>query len=177
MTLVGRQSCQKFLNRSGAISIMRLDPPTEILLKTEKTTLVLEGIGGDKIRCSAGSWKDAKVILEGQVLGCGPMASGCGSRAGRAPKTPVESNRSMNTSRVTDRASRVMRHRVMRYQSSDADCTVARSAELPRTPYHLRADYDPRQASRTRTPRPRRQGGSRARQRNRGRPASQSLPG
>ena len=31
-------------------------PPTETLLKTEKTTLVLEGIGDGKIRCSASSW-------------------------------------------------------------------------------------------------------------------------
>ena len=48
---------------------MRLDPPTEILLKTEKVTLVLEGIGDGKIRCNASSWEDAKVILEGQALG------------------------------------------------------------------------------------------------------------
>ena len=34
---------------------MRLDPPAEIPLKTEKTTLVLEGIGDGKIRCSARS--------------------------------------------------------------------------------------------------------------------------
>ena len=43
-------------------------PPTEILLKTERVTLVLEGIGDGKIRCDASSWEDAKVILEGQVL-------------------------------------------------------------------------------------------------------------
>ena len=44
-------------------------PPSEILLKTEKITLVLEGIGDGKIRCSASSWEDAKVIIEGQVSG------------------------------------------------------------------------------------------------------------
>ena len=48
---------------------MRLDPPPKTLLKTEKTTLILEGIGDGKIRCSASSWGHAKVILEGQVLG------------------------------------------------------------------------------------------------------------
>ena len=44
-------------------------PPAEILLKTEKGTLALEGIGDGKIRCSASCWEDAKVILEGQVFG------------------------------------------------------------------------------------------------------------
>ena len=34
---------------------MRLDPPAETLLKTEKTTLILEGIGDGKIRCTARS--------------------------------------------------------------------------------------------------------------------------
>jgi hypothetical protein len=59
-------------------------------VKTVKVTLVLEGIGDGKIRCSASPWADAKVILDGQVLevraqqeqasyGC------CGSTAGRTP--------------------------------------------------------------------------------------------
>jgi hypothetical protein len=43
--------------------------PAETLLKTEKVTLVLEGTAGGKIRCSASSWEDAKIILEGQALG------------------------------------------------------------------------------------------------------------
>jgi hypothetical protein len=47
---------------------MRTDP-TETLLKTEKVTLVFEGTGEGKIRCSASSWEDAKIILEGQALG------------------------------------------------------------------------------------------------------------
>jgi hypothetical protein len=33
-----------------------------------KVTLVLEGIGDGKIRCSASPWSDAKVILDWQVL-------------------------------------------------------------------------------------------------------------
>jgi hypothetical protein len=37
-------------------------------VKTVKVTLVLEGIGDGKIRCSASPWADAKVILDGQVL-------------------------------------------------------------------------------------------------------------
>ena len=44
-------------------------PPTDILLKTEEVTLVLEGIGDRKIRFAASSSEDAKVILEGQALG------------------------------------------------------------------------------------------------------------
>ncbi len=86
---------------------MRLDPPTEILLKTEKVTLALEGIGDGKIRCSASSWEDAKVILGGQVL----MARANGKRLRflrrRAPKTWSKSGQSISASRATDRASRV----------------------------------------------------------------------
>jgi hypothetical protein len=37
-------------------------------VKTVKVTLVLEGIGDGKIRCSASPWSDAKVILDWQVL-------------------------------------------------------------------------------------------------------------
>ncbi len=37
--------------------------PSEILLKTEKITLVLEGTGDGKTHCSASAWNDAKVIL------------------------------------------------------------------------------------------------------------------
>jgi hypothetical protein len=47
---------------------MRADPPADILLKTEKITLVLEGTGDGKVRCSASAWEDAKTILADQVL-------------------------------------------------------------------------------------------------------------
>jgi len=38
---------------------MREDMPSEILLKTEKHTLVVEGIGDGKIRINARGWEDA----------------------------------------------------------------------------------------------------------------------
>jgi hypothetical protein len=44
---------------------MRAVEPSEILLKTEKITLVIETIGDGKIRCSAGAWEDCN---DGQVL-------------------------------------------------------------------------------------------------------------
>jgi len=47
---------------------MRPAPPAETLLKTEKTVLVLEGIGAGKISLHRKVLGDAKVILEGQVL-------------------------------------------------------------------------------------------------------------
>ena len=40
-------------------------PPAEILMKTEKTTLVLEGIGDGKIPLQRKVLGDAKVILDG----------------------------------------------------------------------------------------------------------------
>jgi hypothetical protein len=40
------------------------------VLKTEKVTLVPEGFGDGKIRCRAGAWSDAKVILEDQDSVC-----------------------------------------------------------------------------------------------------------
>ena len=42
---------------------MRQDPPSEILLQTEKVTLVLEGIGDGEIRCSASPWEDVEAPL------------------------------------------------------------------------------------------------------------------
>ena len=57
---------------------MARSDPTEILLKTEKVTLVLEGIGDGKIRCNASSWQTRRSSLRAKYLGCGPMASGCG---------------------------------------------------------------------------------------------------
>ncbi len=47
---------------------MRAVQPSEIPLKTEKVTLVLEGAGDGKIRCSASSWHDVVVIVKGQLL-------------------------------------------------------------------------------------------------------------
>jgi hypothetical protein len=61
---------------------MRAVPPTEILLRTEQSTLVFERIGESKIRSSARSWGDAKVVLQGQVL------EGAGDR--RAASHPAQ---------------------------------------------------------------------------------------
>jgi hypothetical protein len=40
----------------------------EILLKADKVSMVFERIDGGKIRATATSWDDAKVILPNQVL-------------------------------------------------------------------------------------------------------------
>ena len=110
----------------------------------------------------AGQWQAAAVLAQ-------DAHQDAGQRAGS----------SINASRATDRASRVMRPpRNALPRGPGRGLHLARLAERSRTPYHIRADYDPgKQASRTRTPRSRRQGESRARPRNRGRPASRSLPG
>ena len=47
---------------------MREDLPSGILLKTEKHTLVVEGLGDGKIRVNASGWDDAKVLLPDEVL-------------------------------------------------------------------------------------------------------------
>jgi hypothetical protein len=40
----------------------------ETLLKSEKTSIALEGVGEGKIRANTASWDDPKVILPGQAL-------------------------------------------------------------------------------------------------------------
>ena len=62
-------------------------PPSEILLKTEKVTLALEGIGDGKIRCSVSSWEDVKIHHESQVVEIRAGGSGSGCRASRARQT------------------------------------------------------------------------------------------
>ena len=52
---------------------MREDMPSEILLKTEKYTLVVEGLGEDKIRVNARGWEDATPTMCSR---CGRTASG-----------------------------------------------------------------------------------------------------
>jgi hypothetical protein len=47
---------------------MRAVEPSEILLKTEKITLVLDAIGDGKIRSTASAWEDGKTILADEVL-------------------------------------------------------------------------------------------------------------
>ncbi len=48
--------------------LMRAVDPSEIPLRTEKVTPVLEGIGNGKIRWGVSPWEDAKVILAEEVL-------------------------------------------------------------------------------------------------------------
>jgi hypothetical protein len=47
---------------------MRPTPQSEILLKTEKATLIVEALGDGKVRVNSSAWEDAKVIGEGEVL-------------------------------------------------------------------------------------------------------------
>jgi hypothetical protein len=47
---------------------MRPVQTPEILLKTEKMTLVLEGLGDGKVRATASAWPEAKVMLDGEAL-------------------------------------------------------------------------------------------------------------
>ena len=61
-------------------------PPSEILLKTEKVTLALEGIGDGKIRCSVSSWEDVKIHHESQVVEI--RARGKRLWLPRKPRTP-----------------------------------------------------------------------------------------
>ena len=67
-----------------AICLMtRLGP----LLKSDKTTLVFEAIGDDKVRVTCGSWDDAILAAEGlEVVG---MAKPCGV-PGRAGPRVIE---------------------------------------------------------------------------------------
>ncbi len=46
---------------------MRVDP-SEVLLKTDGTTLVLERLPDGKIRVGSKAWDEKKVLLEGQAL-------------------------------------------------------------------------------------------------------------
>ena len=62
--------------------------PSEILLKTEKHTLVLEGLGDGKIRVNASGWDDAKVLLPDEVLEV--RANGKQPHVLRKPRRPDE---------------------------------------------------------------------------------------
>jgi hypothetical protein len=62
--------------------------PSEILLKTEKHTLVLEGIGESKIRVNASGWDDAKVLLPDELLEV--RANGKQPHVLRKPRRPDE---------------------------------------------------------------------------------------
>ncbi len=42
----------------------RVVEPSEIPLKTEKVTIVIEGAGDGKIRCGASSWEEVMVIVK-----------------------------------------------------------------------------------------------------------------
>jgi hypothetical protein len=55
---------------------MRAVERSEILLKTEKATLVPDGIGHGKIRCGASAWVDGKTILEGRFSTFAAAVSG-----------------------------------------------------------------------------------------------------
>jgi hypothetical protein len=44
-----------------------VDTP-EILLKSDKIVLVMEGIGEGRVRVTTSSWPDGKVMLAGQVI-------------------------------------------------------------------------------------------------------------
>ena len=44
--------------------VIRLDP----LLKSDRTTLVFEAVGDDKVRVGCSSWEDSKIILAEEAL-------------------------------------------------------------------------------------------------------------
>jgi hypothetical protein len=44
--------------------VIRLDP----VLKSDRTTLVFEAVGDDKVRVGCSSWEDSKIILAEEAL-------------------------------------------------------------------------------------------------------------
>jgi hypothetical protein len=61
-------------------------PQVDTLLKSDEATLVLEAIGGNKVRVNCQSWEDARVILADEALQVGGASAGADASLAQGPR-------------------------------------------------------------------------------------------